>query len=55
MIEIIAWAGAVFALIGGVGMLLSRSTPETVGRNRMLGIALLAMAAFNIVLATQIL
>ena len=54
MIQIVAWAGAAFALIAGLGMLLAPAKPEVRARTRTMGIVFLGLAAFNVLLATVI-
>ena len=54
MMQLVAWAGALFALLGGIGMLLSRPPAEKRTQTRLIGILLLAAVPLNIFLATRI-
>ncbi len=54
MIQIVAWAGAAFALIAGLGMLFAPAKPDVRAKARTMGVAFLGLAAFNVLLATVV-
>jgi len=54
MIEIVAWAGAGFSLIAGLGMIFAPHKAGNLRNPRLLGIVFLALAAFNVFLATTL-
>jgi hypothetical protein len=55
VIQIVAWIGALFCLVAGIGMLVAPSRAGNLPNPRLLGIVFLVFAGFNIYLATQIL
>ena len=55
MIQIVAWAGAVLALIGGLGMLFMKAPEEKRRQTRMFGLFLLLLVPFNLWLAARVL
>ncbi len=54
MIQIVAWAGAAFALIAALGMLFAPVKPEARRKTRLLGVVFLAIAAFNVLMVLYI-
>ena len=54
MMQIVAWAGAAFCLLAGIGMLVAPSKAGNLPNPRLLGIVFLAAAALNVFLATRI-
>ena len=55
MIQIVAWAGALFALLAGLGMLFAKAPEEKRAQTRMLGLVFLLLVPFNVWLATRVL
>ena len=54
MIEIVAWAGAFFALIAGLGMIVAPHKAGNLRNPRLLGLFFLLLAAFNVYMATNL-